>query len=140
MVERWVSTMPFVQCSTIEFEMERPSYTYLTLRRFRQLEPDTCFSVVMGMDSLAQLHLWRNYEEIVRHHAIYVFKREGYTFDPLLIPVLQLHPEIVVHLMDAPLFPYSSTVIRDMLQKGENPEELLPEVVWRFIDGHSLYR
>ena len=40
MVKAWIGTLPFVRCSTIEFEMEKPSYTYLTMRRFRLEQPE----------------------------------------------------------------------------------------------------
>ena len=139
MVKAWVDTIPFAQCSTIEFDMPRPSYTYLTLRRFRELQPEVDFSLVMGTDSLVRFHLWRCYEEILRYHPVYVYPREGYPFSPESAPVLWSHPEADIRLVSAPLYPYSSTDVRRMLAESGCADEALPTVVAAFIRTHGLY-
>ncbi len=140
MVRHWTDSLPFVHCSDIEFEMERPSYTYLTLRRFREKFPETPFAVVMGMDSFVQLHRWRNYEEIVRNHKFYVYPREGYSLSAEEVPVLREFPRTEVVWMDAPLFPYASSLIRQALQQGKDVSDQVPEAVWTYIKKHSLYQ
>lgn len=139
MVKVWVDSLSFAELSTLEFEMEKPSYTYLTMRRFRKEQPETLFVIVMGADSLSNLHHWRCHEELLQNHEIYVYPRDGYPFTPSAFPVLRQYPETKVCLINAPLFPYTSTVIRQILSQGGAVESMLPPVVADYIRTHHLY-
>ena len=45
-----------------------------------------------------------------------------------------------VKVLDVPLFPVSSTEIRQMIHKGENIAGLVPDAVLRRVEKYSLYR
>jgi nicotinate-nucleotide adenylyltransferase len=42
-----IKELPYCLASDIEFNMERPSYTYLTLRKLKETYPDTIFSIII---------------------------------------------------------------------------------------------
>lgn len=140
LVRAWTDTLPYLSLCTLEFEMERPSYTYLTLRRLRRDEPEREFVLVMGADSLANFPRWRAFDEIAREHELCVYPREGFALDAAREALLERVPEARVRLLQAPLFPYSSTEIRRMLQAGEDISGKVPEEVRDYIQKHGFYR
>lgn len=140
LVRAWTDSCPYLQLSTLEFEMARPSYTYLTLRRIRAEEPEGEFSLVLGADSLLAFPQWREYAEIALHHAIYVYPRPGYALAEAVATVSGKLPAARIRCMDAPLFPFASSEIRKALQQGEDVSEKLPPPVWEHIRKHALFR
>ena len=119
--------------SDVEFNLERPSYTVRTLQYLREKFPTEQFYPIIGGDNLQSFHLWKDYEEILKHHEIYVYRRSGYHNNPLL----SNHPKIKV--FDVPLLNISSTYIREMLQAGKSVKYLVPEAVEQFILKNNLY-
>ena len=140
MVRQWVETVPYLRLCTLEFEMERPSYTYLTLRRLREMEPQNRFSLGMGADSLAAFRRWREWEEIARCHQLVVYPREGFDANMLKAEFCRVFPEAVVTCLDAPLFPFSSTAVREAVAAGKDLSGMVPPVVWQFIRTGKLYK
>ena len=139
MGRQWVGTVPYLHLCTIEFEMERPSYTYLTLRRLRATEPRHRFSLVMGADSLAVFPRWREAAEIVMHHNLVVYPREGYSMVEGMEKLHRICPEASVTCLDAPVFPFSSTAVREAVAQGRDASGMVPPSVWQFIQSHNLY-
>lgn len=140
MVRQWVGTVTYLRLCTLEFEMERPSYTYLTLRRLREMEPQNRFSLVIGADSLAAFRNWREWEEIAHCHQLVVYPREGYDIMVLKEALQRVCPEAAVTCLDAPLCPFSSTAVRDAVAAGEDASGMVPPVVWQFILNGKLYK
>ena len=58
-------------------------YTVDTLERLRLLHPDTAFVWLMGADSLAGFHHWKDWRRIASLVPIAVFNRPGYGEDAL---------------------------------------------------------
>ena len=139
MMRAWVAEVPYLRLCTLEFEMERPSYTYLTLRRLRDSEPERHFAVVMGADSLAAFPRWREAAEIAQCHPSVVYPREGYDCIRLAAEVRQQLPQADIRCLEAPLFPYSSTAIRAAVAAGEDVSGMVPPAVWQFIRRNNLY-
>lgn len=110
----------------IEFRMPRPSYTWNTLQTLEKNYPEQSFALVIGEDNLRDFHLWRNYEEILRHYRILVYPRPG-------VEVSGAIPERVT-LVNAPLAAVSSTEIRAKAGTGEDisgdvPAKALPLII-----------
>ena len=139
MVREWVGCYPYLSLCTLEFEMERPSYTYLTLRRLRDMEPERHFSVVMGADSLSAFPRWREAAEIVQWHPVVVYPREGYDHFQLAAEVRRQMPQACIRCIEAPLFPFSSTEIRAAVAAGADVSGMVPPAVWNFIRRNNLY-
>ena len=108
------------QTSNIEFDLPKPSYTYITLRKLRQIYPDNKFSLIIGGDNLACFDKWKNYEEILQNHALYVYPRNKQT-------ITNLKGDIIYTSM--PFINISSTEIRSKIKNGEHVEDLLPATV-----------
>jgi len=121
--------------STVEFDLPRPNYTIHTLAHLKDLYPDKDFVLLMGADNLAGLPKWKNYEEILNNHTIYVYPRRYAEPDRTLVA----HPH--VHYFEkAPLVEISASVIRRDIAHGKNVRPLLPEKVWEHIDQMHFYK
>jgi nicotinate-nucleotide adenylyltransferase len=116
----------------IEFHLPRPSYTIDTLIFLEEKYPEHRFSLIMGSDSLQNLHKWKNATLLVKDHPVYVYTRPGFEVSTPL-------PATIISLK-APLLEISSTLIRDMLKKGLSPRYLLPDKVLEEIDRYKYYR
>ncbi len=63
--------------SDIEFKMPKPSYTIDTLAYLTDKYPSYQFVLIMGEDNLPTLPKWKNYEQILKYHEVYVYPRAG---------------------------------------------------------------
>lgn len=122
-----------LKASDIEFKLPRPSYTVDTLTYLQEKYPDDEFALIMGSDSFQNLPRWKNYEHILRHYPIYVYKRAGFE-------VTSLPAGTRVTVVDAPLLQISATHIRDTVKEGKSIRYLVPEKVLDEIEKSGFYR
>ena len=108
-----------ILASNFEFALPRPSYTYATLEALEAAFPDHLFSLIIGGDNWAVFPKWAHWVEILANHEIIVYPRSGAPIDAATLPP-------TVHLVEAPLFPYSSTEIRQRLAEDQDVSEMLP--------------
>lgn len=120
-----------VVASDFEFHLDRPSYTWKTLRALRQQLPDARLALVIGADNWLAFDRWARHDEILARHDIILYPREGYPVDWDALP-----PR--VHRVEAPLFPWSSTEVRDTLRRGGDTSRMLPAAVESYIRRHGL--
>lgn len=109
---------PGVVASDYECHLPRPSYTYLTLRSLREKYPQHEFLLCIGADNWQCFSKWREPEEILAHHKIIIYPREGVSISEPL-------PENV-QMLNCPLVNVSSTEIRQHLTAGESIEGFVP--------------
>ena len=58
-----------------EFGLPIPSYTINTLTHLKEKFSDCSFSLIMGEDNLRSFHKWKNHENILQDHDIFVYPR-----------------------------------------------------------------
>jgi len=122
-----------IKASDIEFGLKKPSYTVDTLAYLNEKFPHHAFSLIMGGDNLGTFHKWKNYETILNNYDIYVYQRPGYDLGEL-----QDHEKI--HILEAPLLSISASYIRKQVKEKKSIQYLVPDKVWEYIGGSSLYR
>ena len=121
-----------IRPSVIEFLLEKPSYTVNTLQHLSENYGDQMeFSILMGTDLINQLPLWREPEKIIAGYDIYVYPRPGVekTFSTPRTHFLE----------DAPQCPYSSTEVRDRLERGDDVEKMIDKEVLQYIKQQGLW-
>lgn len=132
LVQLAIENNPRLKVSSIEFSLPKPSYTIDTLTYLREKYPEKEFCLIMGGDNLMSIDKWKNYEQLLRDYAIYVYQRPGY---------VTVNPEFTkrVTFLDAPLLDISSTLVRARLQEGKSIRYLVPEAVCDYIEGSNMY-
>ncbi len=121
--------------SDIEFTLPQPNYTINTLAYLQEKYPEHQFALIMGEDNLKSLHKWKNYEQILERHTIFVYPRIS---EGNIQTQFSDHPKI--NKVDAPIMELSSTFIRDNIKKGKEVRPMLPDHVWSYLDEMNFYR
>lgn len=121
--------------SDIEFGLKQPNYTIDTLTYLIEKYPTNEFSLIMGEDNLKSFHKWKNYEQILENHHIYVYPRIS---EGKVDTQFDNHPKI--HSVNAPIMQLSSTFIRKSIKEGKNIRPMLPEHVWAYLDEMNFYK
>lgn len=121
-----------IRASNLEFDLPQPTYTIDTLAYASQKYPQHEFSIIMGGDNLASLHKWKNYEFLLDNYTVYVYKRPSYE-----LPELATHHN--VSICEAPLLNISSSYIRQLLKDKKSIQYLVPDAVYNYINGSSMY-
>lgn len=132
---RWLTLAlqdyPQLRACDFEFSLPRPSYTINTLHALRLAYPQHRFTLLMGADNLAVLERWKDYETILSEFEVLVYPRQGVNLEPLL----QRYSSVQA-LPDAPLFPISSTQIRQLIQAGKPINAFVPKVIVSEIERY----
>ena len=132
-----------LQASNIEFGLPKPSYTIDTLTYIQEKHPEHSFSLIMGEDNLRTLHKWKNYEQLLENHQIYVYPRalteqerlEQNNSKP--IGHLEDHPNITK--CDAPVMKLSASFIRKAIREKKDVQYLLSEPVFNYVTEMHFY-
>jgi nicotinate-nucleotide adenylyltransferase len=122
-----------LRSSNIEFNLPKPSFTIDTLTFLKEKHPEKQFVLIMGGDNLGTIHKWKNYEILLRDFEIYLYKRPNYD-----LGAFENHPN--VHHFEAPMLDISATYIRQCLQDGKSVQYLVPDAVYEYLEGSTLYR
>ena len=118
--------------SDIEFKLPRPSYTIDTLTYLQEKYPQHKFVIIIGSDSLTNLHKWKNSEILLKNFSFYVYLRPGFE--------VKESTTANIKLLKAPLLDISSTYIRTAIQTGKSIKYLIPENVREEIERNGYYR
>ena len=122
-----------MRASNIEFNLPKPSYTIDTLTYLHEKYPEHEFCLIMGGDNLASLPKWKNYEQILAHHHIYVYSRPNIDPGPLVN-----HPRVT--MAEAPLLDISASFIRQCIRSGKSVQYMVPDAVFAYLKDTNLYR
>ena len=121
--------------SDLELRRAGVSYTVDTLRTLNAEHTGVEWLLLIGGDSLAQLHTWREPEEILRHAALLVYPRPGADL-AVVDPAVMRRATV----LDRPLLDVSSTAVRALLSAGRSARYLVPDRVLAYAAEHGLYR
>lgn len=138
-----------------DFELKQAStsFTVKTLTALKVQQPAQELFFFIGMDSLVNFHLWFEYQEILNLCNLVVSTRPGYdvnqvqeevkastisfnAFEQLAEP----KPNGQIILMPDLPIDMASSRIRQMIQRNQSVEHLLPLDVHQYIKTHNLYQ
>jgi nicotinate-nucleotide adenylyltransferase len=121
-----------LRVSDIEFKLPRPSYTIDTLTYMREKYPQHDFSIIMGSDSYQNLPRWKNYEQLIKTTAFFIYMRAGSEDIPS-------YKDATTNILEAPLLQISATHIRNTLREGKSIRYLVPDSVKEEIERNRYY-
>lgn len=135
MVKKAIGNYAHIHVSDIELHLPMPSYTVNTLKTMENSYKNREFVLIMGADSLVQFHEWKDWQEIARNYARYVYPRRGIDVSEADLTNCRM--------LDAPLIDISSTMIRNALLAGKDvrfylPSEIREDVLRHYAPGSSL--
>ncbi len=110
-VKQSIAGCDYLQVCDIEFGMEKPSYTFQTLKKLRDNFPHQ-FHLLMGSDTFESLPTWKNAADYMHNYPIHIFERgEKLNKKQLLTNA---------HCYDLPLLHISASLIRDLCKQNES--------------------
>ncbi|WP_410500057.1 nicotinate-nucleotide adenylyltransferase [Chitinibacter sp. S2-10] len=120
-------------------------YTVDTLTELQQDTPDALLVWLIGADSWLNLTRWHRWRELLDLGHLLIAARPDYAFDGLSADLSEefARRHVIantdtlsrgkISLLSSPLMPVSSTLVREMLARGEDVSALTP--VWRQLAG-----
>lgn len=132
LVVRAIDDYPKFRVSNIEFSMPKPSYTIDTLAYLKDKYPQHQFSLIMGSDNLPTLPRWKNYQQILANHSVFVYPRPGFRESEM-----ENRPEISV--VQAPLMEISSSFIRKAIGQGKDIRFFMPQAAYNYLREMHFY-
>ena len=139
MVQEAIDDNTNLRASDIEFGMPQPSYTSDTLAYLKEKHPTYKFSLLMGEDNLRGFHKWKNYEQILAHHSIYVFPRIKEEKDAAGDEKTMNHSSFQL-VKDVPVMKLSATHIRNQIKNNKSIQYLVHPKVEKYIDEMGFYK
>lgn len=133
MVRRAIENDSRFRASDVEFHLEQPSYTTITLAHLKEKHPNVEFSLLMGGDNLASLPKWKNYETILENYRIFCYSRPN-------SETSEIEKKGNITILDAPQMNISSSHIRSQIAKGHTVKYLMPLEAWQYMDEMNFYR
>ena len=137
-----IQDKPSFKLSTVELEREGNTYTYQTLERLREENPDTKYYFIVGADTLFQMTQWVSPERIFTNCCILAAVRDNKTTADMeeQIRILKREYGADICLLQISRMDISSSAIRCKVAAGESIEGDVPELVRLYIEKRGLYR
>lgn len=122
-------------CSNVDYRFESTSYSVRTAQILSDENKGGELFWVLGADQIAQLHHWRNIEELAKLVTFIAFERPGSTTETS--NTLPAHTRILRG--KSRQLEISSTEIRERLKTGRPAKYFLPANVFDYIKARNLY-
>lgn len=122
-----------------ELNQDRISYTYYTVKYFKNILPDAKLFLIIGGDMLSSFQTWFKWQEILKYVSLACIAREDGEYENLISCAEDLRQFGEIFLINTQSFAVSSTKIRKMIEKNENYSCYLPEKIVQYIRTRNLY-
>ena len=124
-----------------EFNLPIPSYTVNTLAYLKEKFNTHEFHLIMGEDNLRSFHKWKNQDEILNNHKIYVYPRvltEQEIEDNSNEYSSFNHVNVI--RCEAPIMKISSSYIRKAIKNKKDVRYLLTPDVHKYVEEMNFYK
>ena len=124
----------------LEIKRGGKSYSVDTLTELRRREPEAQFYFIIGGDSLAELHTWKNVARLVELCSFIVVTRPGFKSVANMKLGAAVRRKLRLQFVAGHLCEVASRDIRSRVARGQSVRYLVPENVFRYIQLRKLYR
>jgi nicotinate-nucleotide adenylyltransferase len=140
MVKAAIQQYPFMKLSTMEIERKGYTYTSDTLLEISDKFKSIYF--IIGADSLLYLDKWKRPDIICSHCTLLAANRDNKNMSVLMEKKHLLEKEYgaVIHFINVPELPFSSTSIRTAIRNNQDISEMVPKGVSDYIIRNDLYK
>ncbi len=144
MIRLAIGGNPAFKVDQCELERGGTSYTVDTLESLTRDNPSAEFIFLMGADSLAEFHTWRNPQRICELSFVAVVARGGQPQPDMTVLQKWLPADqqnaVANHLVSVPQMELSSTEIRRRITQNQTIRYQVPAAVEAYIRQWELYR
>jgi len=135
-----IADNPCFKLCTLEVERSGPSYSIDTIITLRNQLGEQPLFFILGSDSLAGFHLWKEPDRLVKMCQLVIVPRSGLNLPELesLEPLIPGLTHSVIELV-APIIEISSSKIRQRIAQGLSIRYLVPDLVGKYIAEQKLY-
>ncbi len=141
MVIQATASNPYLNVSTIEIERPGPTYSVDTIIELKAgLGAGAKLFLITGLDSLGELHLWKNPRRLIDICQVVAIARPGHNkFDLRSLESVIPGASERIMKIEVPQIDISATEIRRRVALGLSIRYLVPEAVEEYIAAHNLY-
>ena len=132
MLQMALNPYPFFYLSHFELKRKKTTYTYQTLRHFKNVFKNSDIFFILGSDSLAEIKTWKKPELIASTCAIITGKRPG-------IALTGTTYKRSILFLAGPIACISATQIRKNIKNKMPTTNLTPGPVEKYIKNKGLY-
>lgn len=142
MVELAIKTNPYFQVSSYEIEKSGINYTVDTIRHLKEKYRGAVIYLIIGSDILFEIERWMEFNELIGLCKFALFQRQEDSLEKTEEKVLLLVNEYKMDIekIPFPIFPISSSQIRERQGKNLSIKYLVQEDVEAYIKTNNLYR
>lgn len=142
MVKLAIDSNPYFSISTIEIDRGDTNYTIDTIIQLKEIYPKDKLFMIIGADSLLDLHMWKDFKKLITMVDFVVADRRGSNGTKVTNRIEELNKMFNSNIIkvDTPIIDISSTMIRENISKGLSIKYLVPESVEEYIKRNHLYR
>lgn len=129
MVEQTIAERPDFEIELSEIQRGGKSYTYDTIRRLTEENPEIDYYFIIGADMVENLPTWYKVEELINLIQFVAVNRPSYSVEtdyPLIF-------------IDVPNIEISSSLVRQKLMDHCSVNYLIPDSVIQYIEKEGLY-
>ena len=136
-------------CEVSDIEARKcfdPSYSYKILDALQSEYPDAELQLLIGQDSLEQLHTWFCARELAARYSILAFPRKSSSNENTALQLpedfwgRELAEKLQQSLIPGEYVEISSTNLRKELANHANVEHIINRNVLQYIEKNGLYR
>ena len=135
-------SLPFEVCD-LEIRRGGTTYSIDTVRDLITHHPKDELFFIIGSDTLPELHLWKDVQDLLRLCRFVTLARPGFDLKAMTGQNLDLEPDLARTLLANVAIGHqvdiSSSDIRHRVAEGMSIRYLVPDTVDMYIAEHSLY-
>lgn len=123
-----------------DYEFKKLTYTYQTLKYFKEQYPDDELYFICGSDNLNQFDTWKEYKWILTNFKLLVIKRNHDDIEKIMKKYNKYKKNIITTNINENYL--SSTIIREKIKVGklEEVKDYLSDQVYLYIKKEKLYQ
>lgn len=118
------------QLDMTDIDLGGVSYTYETIKRLKERNPNTEYYLIVGYDIVENLSKWSHIDELVKEVHFVGVCRKGY----------EKKSQYPIMWVNTPVIEISSTVIRQRVREGKSLKYYVPDDVAWYIKDKGIYK
>ena len=129
-----------ISISRLEADESKPTYTYETLAKLKERDPETELYFLCGADVVESIHSWRQPEDIFALAKLAVFERDGSeSVRQSAEKLKERFPQAECVFISGEVPDISSTMVRETVRSGGDFSDLVSSAVREYIYEKELY-